>query len=102
MFLSKGLLLAMPLILSLVAFELLRLDSVKPDDTQQEAVLIGAGGFAECSDLAGAEATGKLLEANPGTAMALGGLAYPNGTPDGFKRYHKTWGRVKARTPPAE
>jgi hypothetical protein len=101
MFLSKGLLLAMPLILSLVAFELLRLDSVKPDDMQQEAVLIGAGDIADCSDLAGAEATAKLLEANPGTVMALGDLAYPNGTPDDFKCYHKTWGRVKDRTRPA-
>ena len=101
MFLSKGLLLAMSLILSLVAFELLRLDSVKPDDTQQEAVLIGAGDIADCTDLAGAEATAKLLEANPGTVMALGDLAYPNGTPDDFKCYHKTWGRVKDRTRPA-
>jgi len=101
MFLSKGLLLAMSLILSLVAFELLRLDSVKPDDTQQEAVLIGAGDIADCSDLAGAEATAKLLEANPGTVMALGDLAYPNGAPDDFKCYHKTWGRVKDRTRPA-
>jgi len=101
MFLSKGLLLAMCLILSLVAFELLRLDSVKPDDTLQEAVLIGAGDIADCSDLAGAEATAKLLEANPGTVMALGDLAYPNGTPDDFKCYHKTWGRVKDRTRPA-
>lgn len=91
----------MSLILSLVAFELLRLDSVKPDDMQQEAVLIGAGDIADCSDLAGAEATAKLLEANPGTVMALGDLAYPNGTPDDFKCYHKTWGRVKDRTRPA-
>jgi hypothetical protein len=91
----------MSLILSLVAFELLRLDPAKPDDTQQEAVLIGAGDIADCSDLAGAEATAKLLEANPGTVMALGDLAYPNGTPDDFKCYHKTWGRVKDRTRPA-
>jgi hypothetical protein len=101
MFLSKGLLLAMSLILSLVAFELLRLDPVKPDDAQQETVLIGAGDIADCSDLAGAEATAKLLEANPGTVMALGDLAYPNGTPADFKCYHKTWGRVKDRTRPA-
>ncbi len=101
MFLSKGLLLAMSLILSPVAFELLQLDSVKPDATQQEAVLIGAGDIADCSDLAGAEATAKLLEANPGTVMALGDLAYPNGRPGDFKCYHRTWGRVKDRTRPA-
>src|SRR5258705_12478120 len=102
MFLSKGLLLAMSLILSLVAFELLRLDSVKPDDTQQEAVLIGAGDIADCSDLAGAEATAKLLEGNPGKGMARGDLAYPNSTPDDFKVYPKTLGRLKGCTRAAE
>src|SRR5258708_21758988 len=91
----------MCLILVVVAFELLRLDSVKPDDTQQDAVLIGAGDIADCSDLAGAEATANLLEANPVTVMALGDLAYPNGTPDDFKCYQKTWWRVKDRTRPA-
>ena len=67
----------------------------------KDAVLIGAGDIADCSDLAGAEATAKLLEANPGTVMALGDLAYPNGTAEDFKCYDKTWGRVKNRTRPA-
>jgi hypothetical protein len=101
MFLPKGLLLAVFLILSPVAFELLRLDSVKPNDTQQEVVLVGAGDIADCTNLSGAEATAKLLEANPGTVMALGDLAYPNGTAEDFKCYDKTWGRVKDRTRPA-
>jgi hypothetical protein len=101
MFLPKGLLLAVFLILSPVAFELLRLDSVKPNDTQQEVVLVGAGDIADCTNLSGAEATVKLLEANPGTVMALGDLAYPNGTAEDFKCYDKTWGRVKDRTRPA-
>ncbi len=68
---------------------------------EKEAVLIGAGDIADCIDLAGAEATAKLLDANPGTVMALGDLAYPNGAPEDFKCYDKTWGRVKDRTRPA-
>ena len=70
-------------------------------EEEKDAVLIGAGDIADCSDLAGAEATAKLLEANPGTVMALGDLAYPNGAPQDFKCYDKTWGRVKDRTRPA-
>jgi len=70
-------------------------------DTEKEVVLIGAGDIADCTNLAGAEATAKLLEANPGTVMALGDLAYPDGTPENFKCYDRTWGRVKDRTRPA-
>jgi hypothetical protein len=70
-------------------------------EENNEVVLIGAGDIADCSDLSGAEATAKLLEANPGTVMALGDLAYPNGTPEDFKCYDRTWGRVKDRTRPA-
>jgi hypothetical protein len=71
------------------------------EDSKQEAVLIGAGDIADCSNLSGAESTARLLEANPGTVMALGDLAYPNGTADDFRCYDKTWGRVKDRTRPA-
>jgi hypothetical protein len=70
-------------------------------EENKDAVLIGAGDIADCSNLSGAEATAKLLEANPGTVMALGDLAYPNGTPEDFKCYDRTWGRVKDRTRPA-
>ncbi len=66
-----------------------------------DPVLIGAGDIADCTDLAGAEATAKLLEANPGTVMAIGDLAYPDGTKENFVCYDKTWGRVKSRTRPA-
>jgi len=76
-------------------------DAAHPDEAKQEAVLIGAGDIADCSNLEGAEATAELLEANPGTVMALGDLAYPNGSADDFKCYDKTWGRVKLRTRPA-
>src|SRR5262245_8037684 len=43
------------------------------------AALVGAGDIADCRDLAGAEATAKLLEKIPGTVMAVGDLAYPDG-----------------------
>lgn len=66
-----------------------------------DPVLIGAGDIADCTDLSGAEATAKLLEANPGTVMAIGDLAYPDGTRENFTCYEKTWGRVKSRTHPA-
>ncbi len=65
------------------------------------AVLVGAGDIADCKDLSGAEATAKLLEAIPGTVMAVGDLAYPDGTKDNFECYDRTWGRVKSRTRPA-
>lgn len=68
---------------------------------EQTAVLVGAGDIADCSDLSGAEATAKLLEKIPGTVMAVGDLAYPNGTKENFVCYDKTWGRVKSRTRPA-
>jgi len=48
------------------------------------AVLVGAGDIADCRDLSGAEATAKLLEKIPGTVMAVGDLAYPDGTAEKF------------------
>jgi hypothetical protein len=65
------------------------------------AILVGAGDIADCKDLSGAEATAKLLEQIPGTIMAVGDLAYPDGTKENFACYEKTWGRVKSRTRPA-
>jgi acid phosphatase type 7 len=65
------------------------------------AVLVGAGDIADCSDLSGAQATSRLLEAVPGTVVALGDLAYPDGTRENFSCYDRTWGRVKDRTRPA-
>jgi len=65
------------------------------------AVLVGAGDIADCRDLSGAEATAKLLEAIPGTVMAVGDLAYPDGSKENFQCYDKTWGRVRSRTRPA-
>ena len=70
----------------------------KSDDT---AVLVGAGDIADCRDLSGAEATANLLDKIPGTVMAVGDLAYPDGTAANFECYDKTWGRMKNRTRPA-
>jgi acid phosphatase type 7 len=67
----------------------------------QTAILVGAGDIADCKDLSGAEATARLLDKIPGTVMAVGDLAYPDGSKENFDCYNKTWGRVKSRTRPA-
>jgi hypothetical protein len=72
-----------------------------PSAGDDVAVLVGAGDIADCRDLSGAEATAKLLETIPGTVMAVGDLAYPDGTKENFECYDKTWGRVRSRTRPA-
>ena len=72
-----------------------------PPSNAQAAILVGAGDIADCKDLSGAEATAKLLEQLPGTVMAVGDLAYPDGSKENFTCYDKTWGRVKSRTRPA-
>jgi acid phosphatase type 7 len=64
-------------------------------------ILVGAGDIADCKDLSGAEATAKLLESIPGTVMAVGDLAYPDGSKENFQCYDRTWGHVKARTRPS-
>jgi hypothetical protein len=75
--------------------------SGKENESTDAAVLIGAGDIAGCVDLSGAEATARLIEANPGIVFAAGDLAYQRGTYDEFVRcYGPTWGRFKARTRP--
>jgi acid phosphatase type 7 len=67
-----------------------------------DPVLVGAGDIASCDDLAGAEATAKLIDEIPGTVFAAGDLAYPDGSDEQFaKCYGPTWGRFKDRTRPA-
>jgi acid phosphatase type 7 len=73
----------------------------RPSTREQAAILVGAGDIADCRDLSGAEATAKLLEAIPGTVMAVGDLAYQDGTREEFGCYDRTWGRMKSRTRPA-
>jgi acid phosphatase type 7 len=94
--LSLGLLLAIA-VTSIACLHQLRKSVSIPSDV----VLVGAGDIADCNSLAGAEATAKLLDQVPGTVMAVGDLAYPNGTADNFKCYDRTWGRAKSRTRPA-
>jgi acid phosphatase type 7 len=72
-----------------------------PPKDEQTAILVGAGDIADCIDLAGAEATAKLLDRIPGTVMAVGDLAYPDGSKENFTCYDKTWGRARSRTRPA-
>jgi acid phosphatase type 7 len=72
-----------------------------PTAADQTAILVGAGDIADCKDLSGAEATAKLLDQLPGTVMAVGDLAYPDGSKENFVCYDKTWGRAKSRTRPA-
>jgi acid phosphatase type 7 len=67
----------------------------------KDAVLVGAGDISDCSSPSGAEATAKLLDQIPGTVMAVGDLAYPDGSKEDFVCYDKTWGRAKSRTRPA-
>lgn len=69
---------------------------------QQDSILVGAGDIASCDDLSGAEATAKLIEKIPGTVIAVGDLAYPDGSDEQFaKCYGPTWGLFKDRTRPA-
>ena len=75
--------------------------AARPAASDEAAVLVGAGDIADCTDLSGAEATAKLLEQIPGTVMAVGDLAYPDGSKKNFACYDRTWGRVKVRTRPA-
>jgi hypothetical protein len=69
--------------------------------SEPSAILVGAGDIADCKDLSGAEATAKLLDQLPGTVMAVGDLAYPDGSKENFTCYDRTWGRAKSRTRPA-
>ena len=64
------------------------------------AVLLAAGDIASCQSR-GDRATAKLLDSISGTVLALGDLAYPDGTAKAFEEcYDRTWGRFKDRTKP--
>src|SRR5262249_51646854 len=68
---------------------------------QEEQTIVAAGDIVDCPNVAGSEATARLLDSIPGTVLAIGDLAYPDGSDDNFLCYEKTWGRHKARTRPA-
>jgi hypothetical protein len=66
--------------------------------TGSSYTLVGAGDIAGCT-WEGDEATARLLDAIPGTVVALGDNAYPDGGALEYANcYHPTWGRHKART----
>ncbi len=62
--------------------------------------MLAAGDIGVCGMNAD-EATGRLLTTLPGTILALGDEAYPDGSPSDFaKCYAPSWGKVKDRTRP--
>lgn len=69
-------------------------------DSPQPVTLLAAGDIAQCG-LPGAAKTAALIEAIPGTVLAVGDLAYPNGTRADFARcYAPAWGKFQSRTLP--
>ena len=68
---------------------------------QTPTVVLMAGDIAQCNT-PGAEQTGQLIKALPYPVLALGDLAYPNGSTEDFARcYTPHWGSFKDRTYPA-
>jgi hypothetical protein len=66
-----------------------------------DPVLLAAGDIANCSIIAGAQATANIIEGMPGTVAAIGDLALSDGTAEEFANcYDKTWGAFKSRTRP--
>ena len=78
--------------------EWLRPDGGPSDD---EAVLVGAGDIADCTDK-GHHLTGDLLDTLPGTVATFGDNAYEDGRRREFRRcYDPHWGPHLHRTRPA-
>lgn len=75
-------------------------ETTAPGDGDGEVVL-AAGDIAGCGS-EGDEATARLLDDLPGTILALGDLAYNEGSAENFEKcYDPGWGRHKTRTRPA-
>jgi hypothetical protein len=84
--------------------------------TTETVTLVGAGDIAECSPDNNAKATAALLDNIPGTVLALGDNAYPNGTRTQYANCYDNyrlsdgsvfdtkrtywWGKYKVRTMP--
>jgi acid phosphatase type 7 len=85
----------------LVPLLTLGLTSAEAQTEPFSATLIAAGDIASCSQT-GDEATAALIDTMPGTILALGDLAYEDGSTEDFENcYAPTWGRFKDRTRPA-
>jgi len=73
-----------------------------PPPTPGEAVLVGAGDIALCSDLAPAEATAKLLDTIYATVFTAGDNVQGVGTIEEYREcFEPTWGRHKGHMQPA-
>jgi acid phosphatase type 7 len=72
-----------------------------PQPPPSGGVIVAAGDIADCAKK-GDEKTAKLVEGIDGaTVLALGDLAYPDGSAEDFKEcYEPTWGQFKERTEP--
>jgi len=100
----------------LVACMAVLLTAVPGASQTQTVTLVGAGDIAECSEDNNAQATAALLDKIPGTVLALGDNAYPDGTRTQYANcydnyrlsdgsvYDATrtfwWGQYKDRTMP--
>jgi hypothetical protein len=74
--------------------------SFEPPRSANQRVLLAAGDIADC-DLEADELTASLLDDLSGVVVALGDLAYEDGTAEEFDTcYDPTWGRHKDRTLP--
>jgi len=85
----------------LVAIVATLLFPAAPAAAAEDPVIVAAGDIGDCATT-GDEATAVLLDGIPGTVVALGDIAYPDGTAANFRDcYAPTWGRHRARTRPA-
>jgi hypothetical protein len=88
-------------VLVLVAILASLIAPASPAAAADDPVIVAAGDIGDCAT-SGDEATAVLLDGIPGTVVALGDIAYPDGTTANFRDcYAPTWGRHKARTRPA-
>jgi hypothetical protein len=93
----RGLLGLLPVLLgSLMAVGVMGAKPAQPDP-----VMVAAGDVAVCGAV-GAKNTSVLIDQIPGTVLAVGDLAYENGTTQEFQQcYDPYWGRFRTRTRPA-
>jgi acid phosphatase type 7 len=76
------------------------LAALPPAGEARAATVLAAGDVASCGQTRDT-ATGDLVEGLEGTVLALGDLAYDDGTATEFANcYHPVWGSFKARTKP--
>jgi Calcineurin-like phosphoesterase len=75
-------------------------EAPSPTAASQPVVVLAAGDIGAC-DSQGDEATAAMLDGLDGTILALGDLAYENGTTEQFAAcYDPSWGRHRSRTWP--